>query len=197
MTTKTTKSTKESIKEAATKLFAKKGYSGMTLREIASEVGIKAPSVYAFFEGKDDIFLAVYKETLDGHLSIVESHFKSNQSTKVQLYSILKSAIDFQYQEDLKAKILVRLMTSPPEFIKEDIMKRFGSMELDEYKILSEIFRLGIEKGEIKDSDCHALALSFQCIMDGLFWQMHRHSEEEIYTRLDITFNQFWNGISQ
>ncbi|PEL14245.1 TetR/AcrR family transcriptional regulator [Bacillus sp. AFS017336] len=197
MTTKPIKSTKENIKEAATKLFAKKGYSGMTIREIANEVGIKPPSVYAFFEGKDDIFLAVYKDALNGHLSIVESQLKNTQSKKVQLYSILKSAIDFQYKEDLKAKIIVRLMTSPPEIIKEDIIKRFGSMELNEYKILSEIFRQGIENGEIKESDSHALALSFQCIMDGLFWQMHRHSEEEIYARLDITFNQFWNGIEK
>ncbi|MDQ0252796.1 AcrR family transcriptional regulator [Evansella vedderi] len=190
-------STKEKIMEAATKLFAEKGYLGMTMKEIANEVGIKPPSVYAFFDGKEDIFLAIYREALDGHLSTVESQFKSKPSAKSQLYSILKSAVDFQFQEELKTKILIRLMAFPPDFLKEDIAERFSFLEQNEYEIIYAIFDHGIENDEIKEADSHVLALSFQCLMDGLFWQMQRHTEEEVYKRLDMMFHQFWNGISK
>jgi AcrR family transcriptional regulator len=190
-------STKERIKESATKLFAEHGFSGMTIKEIANEVGIKPPSVYAFFKGKDDVFLAIYRDALDGHLLTVKSQFNKESSTKGQLFSILKSAVDFQFREDLKSKLLIRLMISPPDFLKEDITSRFDEMEKNEYKILYEIFKHGTEKGEIKALDCHELALSYQCLMDGVFWQMQRHDRNEIYKRLDVIFNQFWNGISE
>jgi AcrR family transcriptional regulator len=190
-------STKEKIKESATKLFAEHGYSGMTIKEIAKEVGIKPPSIYAFFKGKDDIFLAIYRDALEGHLLTVESQFNSGCSAKSQLYSILKSAVDFQFREDLKTKLLIRLMISPPDFLKEDISRRFDEMEQNEYKILCEIFKHGIDKGEVKALDCHELAISFQCLMDGVFWQMQRHNQEEIYKRLNVIFDQFWIGISQ
>jgi AcrR family transcriptional regulator len=189
-------STKERIKESATKLFAEHGFSGMTIKEIANEVGIKPPSVYAFFKGKDDVFLAIYRDALDGHLLTVKSQFNREFSAKGQLFSILKSAIDFQFREDLKSKLLIRLMISPPDFLKEDITSRFDEMEQNEYEILYEIFKHGIEKGEIKALECHELALSYQCLMDGVFWQMQRHDRDEIYKRLDVIFNQFWNGIS-
>ena len=53
-------STRQSIIQAATEIFAEKGYEGMKMKEIAQKVGIKAPSLYAFFESKEHIFLHIY-----------------------------------------------------------------------------------------------------------------------------------------
>ena len=48
-------STKERILDAALTLFAKNGYSGTSVEQIAEIVGIKAPSLYKHFKGKEDI----------------------------------------------------------------------------------------------------------------------------------------------
>jgi AcrR family transcriptional regulator len=189
--------TKERIKDAAAKLFAEHGYSGMTLKEIANEVGIKPPSVYAFFKGKDDVFLAIYRDAIEGHLLTVKSQFNGEKTARSQLYSIMKSAIDFQYREELKSKLLIRLMVSPPDFLREDISSRFDELEKEEYNILCTIFNHGIEGDEVKPLESHKLAVSFQCLMDGVFWQMQRHDREEVYERLDVIFNQFWESIAR
>ena len=52
-------STKEKIIQAATRLYADKGYKGMTMKAIADAVGIKAPSLYAFYENKKEILLNI------------------------------------------------------------------------------------------------------------------------------------------
>lgn len=189
-------STKEKIKEAAAKLYAEHGYLGMTMKEIANEVGIKPPSVYAFFQGKDDIFKSIYEDILDSHLSTVQMQLKKSKSVNEQLYAILKSAVDFQFTEDLNSKILIRLIIFPPDYLKEDIAKRFGIFEKSEYDLLYQLFEYGMETGEIKKADCSELAIAFQCLMDGIFWEMQRHNEKEMYKRLEILFKQFWNGIS-
>ncbi|MBR3071729.1 TetR/AcrR family transcriptional regulator [Fibrobacter sp.] len=48
-------STKEKILETALTLFAENGFDGTSMEQIAQNVGIKAPSLYKHFKGKEDI----------------------------------------------------------------------------------------------------------------------------------------------
>lgn len=48
-------STKEKILDAALTLFAENGYDGTSVEQIAGIVGIKAPSLYKHYKGKEDI----------------------------------------------------------------------------------------------------------------------------------------------
>lgn len=50
------RNTKEIILFESLKLFADKGYDGVTVRDIAAEVGIKQSSLYKHFSSKQDIF---------------------------------------------------------------------------------------------------------------------------------------------
>ena len=52
-------STKEKILDAALTLFAENGYNGTSVEQIAKAVGIKAPSLYKHFKGKEDILNAL------------------------------------------------------------------------------------------------------------------------------------------
>ena len=45
--------------EAAFKLFARQGFHGTSMRQIAEEAGLTVGSIYNHFPGKNDIFLAV------------------------------------------------------------------------------------------------------------------------------------------
>ncbi len=47
--------TKEKILEAALLKFSEKGYDGTSMEQIAKSVGIKAPSLYKHYKGKEDI----------------------------------------------------------------------------------------------------------------------------------------------
>ena len=52
-------STKEKILDAALTLFAENGYDGTSVEQIANVVGIKAPSLYKHYRGKEDILNAL------------------------------------------------------------------------------------------------------------------------------------------
>ncbi|MBQ1388886.1 MAG: TetR/AcrR family transcriptional regulator [Clostridia bacterium] len=51
--------TKEKILEEALTLFSKNGYDGTSVDQIAERVGIKAPSLYKHYKGKEDILNAI------------------------------------------------------------------------------------------------------------------------------------------
>ena len=52
-------STKDKILDAALTLFAENGYNGTSVEQITKAVGIKAPSLYKHFKGKEDILNAL------------------------------------------------------------------------------------------------------------------------------------------
>jgi AcrR family transcriptional regulator len=50
---------RETILEAARRLYAASDYAGVTMRAVAREVGCRSPSLYHYFESKDEIFRAL------------------------------------------------------------------------------------------------------------------------------------------
>jgi AcrR family transcriptional regulator len=58
--------------DAATTVVARRGFHAATVDEIAHEAGFSVGALYSNFDGKDDLFLAVF----DGHLSWYEERLK-------------------------------------------------------------------------------------------------------------------------
>ena len=56
---RTSRPTPDRILDAAEVCFARRGFDGTTLRDIAERVGIRIPSLYNHFDGKQSIYAAV------------------------------------------------------------------------------------------------------------------------------------------
>lgn len=69
-------STKDRIQEEALTLFSENGYDGTGVEQIAEKVGIKAPSLYKHFKGKEDILNAI----IDNAEVRYEEYFGSEQN---------------------------------------------------------------------------------------------------------------------
>ncbi len=59
--------------DAAARSFARQGYHGTSIRDIAAEVGVQPSSLYYFFRSKDDLFEAVYQKGMEEMQSSVEA----------------------------------------------------------------------------------------------------------------------------
>lgn len=190
-------STRDAIIKAATRLFAEKGYEGMTLQAIADQVGIKPPSVYAFFKNKADVLHAIYKELVQGHLQLTIGVLAAGEhaSLEAQLKNLVDAIIDFQYRNDTQAKIYIRFLLFPPKALREDIREPINTLYDQERDLFVQLFEAGIAKGEIRQADPLGLATLFLCLLDGLFWQMQRMEEAEFRRQLAVTWNQFWSAI--
>ena len=62
--------TKDRILDEALTLFAENGYDGTGVEQIAEKVGIKAPSLYKHFKGKEDIMNAL--------IDAAEEHYEAS-----------------------------------------------------------------------------------------------------------------------
>jgi AcrR family transcriptional regulator len=51
--------------DAAAKLFAERGYDGTSINELTAATGLAAGGLYHYFEGKDDLLIAICDELLE------------------------------------------------------------------------------------------------------------------------------------
>ncbi len=62
------------ILDAAEELFAERGYAGTTLRQIATRVGLRNPSLYNHFPSKESLYAAVLERGLRPVLEALSEH---------------------------------------------------------------------------------------------------------------------------
>ena len=71
--------TAERILEAAETLFAKRGYAGTTLRDVAAEVGLRNPSLYNHFPSKESLYAAVLERGISPMLEALSAFAESER----------------------------------------------------------------------------------------------------------------------
>jgi AcrR family transcriptional regulator len=59
------RTSKEEIQEKAMDLFLKRGYHGMSTRDLCDALGISRPTLYWYFKGKEDILFSLHKDRLE------------------------------------------------------------------------------------------------------------------------------------
>ena len=78
--------TAERILDAAEALFAERGYAGATLRDVASQVGLRTPSLYNHFPNKESLYAAVLERgispVLDVLSEVVEARDRSDRDVR-------------------------------------------------------------------------------------------------------------------
>lgn len=189
---------KETIKAVSIPLFARNGYEGTSLSQIAKKAGIKPPSIYAHFDGKEDLFLSVFEDVLWEDVQYVKQLLEKQTDLSVEekLYQILWGIFHFYLQNEEKAVFLKRVMLFPPSFLeKGELHKRFMASEQALSEILRSIFNEGMAKGIIRQHEVEDLIASFYCLVDGLFMQFYYYGKDEAERRLQKAWGIFWAGI--
>lgn len=79
------------ILEAATKVFAKKGYQYATIADIAREAGISTGLTYSYFENKLDVLLSIILQFLQQLQKANTERLSGIDSPKEKLYAILRN----------------------------------------------------------------------------------------------------------
>jgi AcrR family transcriptional regulator len=72
--------TRERVLDAARTVFARGGYHGASVEEIASEAGFSTGALYSNFEGKEDLFLVLMEREIEEHAREIRTAVASRDS---------------------------------------------------------------------------------------------------------------------
>ncbi|WP_339289240.1 TetR/AcrR family transcriptional regulator [Paenibacillus sp. FSL E2-0201] len=191
--------TRNKLKEVAMRLFGEKGYEGTALSEIAKEVGVKTPAIYAFFENKEDLFMTVFREAMQSYNTYIQELSEEQKvlSAQESLRGILSRQYEFYQKSPEASKIVLRYVVFPPVFLKETIEEAFLESDAMLTKIIEQFISKGMEEGVIRDQSVQLLVDAFLNLMDGLSMQYFYYTSKGIYERkLNHAFEMYWKGAS-
>jgi AcrR family transcriptional regulator len=168
-------STKQKIKDTALSLFAKKGYEGTTMNEIADIVGIKKPSLYAHFSGKEELFFAIYEQLAEEYTSFMDKLMAESEhmETQERLYFLFERYIAFYTEKPEIQSFWNQIVMFTPKAIHKKFFTHVKSYEEDLQQKMQDIFALGIKEGVIRSDSPAKMFWSYRILREGILnWML-------------------------
>ena len=114
-------STEEKIKQAAKKVFLKKGYAGTRTRDIAEEAGMNLALLNYYFRSKEKLFEEIMNEKLVTFFGNIIPHlYDASTSLSQKLDKIVNGYLDMLLENpDLPLFVLGEIRSHPEKFINK------------------------------------------------------------------------------
>ncbi|MGO5078227.1 TetR/AcrR family transcriptional regulator [Oscillospiraceae bacterium LCP25S3_E10] len=181
--------TKQKILDKSLELFSTQGYDSVSVGEIAKAVGIKAPSLYNHFPGKQAIFDAIVESTVaqyevdTGKIDIHVQNAKQDipvftEITEDALFEKVRQIFEYSLHNESISRF--RRMMTIEQFRSPELAalytRRYVERILDYH---AGIFRALIASGEIRSEDPDALAMMYVAPVLTLIGVCDRQPERE------------------
>ncbi len=145
----------EIIKEAAI-LFKERGYSAVTMRDLAKAMGIKAASLYNHIQSKQEILstiiISLAEEFTNGMNEIVKTRLDTIQK--------LERIIDLHIDVTLRNADGLAALNNDWMHLEEKNLQYFERMRIDYEENFKKIVRQGVELKEIKPYNIEIMVFS-------------------------------------
>lgn len=185
--------TKDKIFDTALDLFSKKGYDSVSVRTIASEVGIKESSIYNHYSSKKDILMSI--------LNYFEEYFKGNPLDDESIRKLLEENPEEFYhqgsemfkQQIFEEKILKIMKLIFVQMYQIDEVKEFFLREIlgGSTDFWSDVFEILIQKNVI-GSDCNPNKLAEMYFGFSMFklWEIFLKYDDFPKAEIEIMFDE-------
>ena len=200
--------TKQRILLEALRLFSKRGYDAISVEQIASAVGIKAPSLYKHYKSKKDIFDAIFEDTAKRYeefiqtISIPVTDSKQDvvvfeNITAEDLVQKVKSLIEYSLHDEYTSKF--RKMMTIEQFRSPELSKLYSDRYVNQIQNYhTDLFTKMIEAGVLKKEDPCILAMVYDAPILVMLSECDRHpeKEEECIKKLEDHVRLFYRTYS-
>lgn len=151
------------LQEAALKRFAEQGFSGTALAQIAADVGIKPPSIYAHFKSKEDLFLSLVGPTIEEELCYARNALSVPGGGQKMLADFLRN-IENRFESAPVMLFLLHMAYLPPQQMADRVAEPVSDYMNGLEKIITQVFKT-MKPGRLKED---MLAAAYLGIVDSL-----------------------------
>ena len=168
------KEKKALIIEAAAQVFARRGFSGTPMADIAVEAGIGKGTLYEYFNSKEDLFFAVFEwfvQATEAEAKVSISALGGSASERLDALSdSLMSS--WAQMEDMYSLVMEFWSASASSKMRERFKQAFKNGYSDFRQIVSALIREGIQGGEFRpEVDAESVAAALVGTWDALLLQ--------------------------
>jgi TetR/AcrR family fatty acid metabolism transcriptional regulator len=137
----------QKIIQAATKVFAKKGFYNAKVADVAKEAQVADGTIYLYFKNKDDLLISILEASMDTFVAAVVESMEGVQDPVEKLKRFIALHLDLVRQHQDTAQVLQIELRQSSKFMKE-----YAATKFREYlSLISGILEDGKKSGVFKE----------------------------------------------
>ncbi len=146
------------IIQAATRLFARKGYGSTSVREVVEAAGVTKPTLYYYFANKEALFLEIVNTHIDGLGQLVRAVVDSDGTVRERLQHFATLYTHGAAENKDAVRLLMTLKHDSLDQPAVDLM----SMHQQSIQQFGVLLQQGVEAGELRaDIDIPISVMAF------------------------------------
>jgi AcrR family transcriptional regulator len=173
---------REEIKQAALKVFAKKGMKGTKMSLIATEAGVSVGLAYRYFKSKEELFQILVQELLEHASEELDAVPFLSGTPLEQIQALTQSMLHEESRYAFMFIHQVRKAEAVPEIVAQ-LLEQYSTSDF--YDKLVSIFVKGQEMKQFRDGDAKQLLAWYFFVIDSLLAQ---EQGDEVYGMPRIDF---------
>ncbi len=159
--------TEAAIREAAVNLIARHGFDAVTMRQLASEVGVQAAALYRYFPTKEDLLHRLMHDHMHDLIAAWNASCPPSPEPLARLMAYVANHIRFHIERRHSTHVSNLELRSLNHAHLSQILKMRGAYE----KELRQILRDGAETGDFMIDDVVLTAMAIiQMITGVIVW---------------------------
>jgi len=190
---------KSRIVEAAARVFARRGFFGTVMSEIATEAGMGKGTLYQYFDSKEELFFAVFewlvqKSGAQAKVSAAALGGSASDRLKALSDSLMALWVD---QTDFFSLVMEFWSASASSQMRERFKSALSEAYSDFRRIVSALIREGMERGEFRtDVDIESVAAALVGTWDALLLQAWFDQDFDPLTKAGNFLNVVLKGLA-
>lgn len=192
-------STRDKAKRAALGLFARKGYEGTTMKEVADAVGIRKASLYAHFASKEDLFFAIYEDLAGEYVALTDRIMKTaaGLDTEGKLRHMFEEYIVYYARNPEIQAFWNQIILFAPPAICERFLAHAAQYDAIVAQWIVDAIQEGMNAGQIPEGDPGRAAFAYRAFREGLLNGMIFCPAKGREDNLKSMWSYMWMGIKE
>ncbi len=171
--------TKIKIFESAAKLFAEKGYNGVSMREISAKSGVSKPTIYYYFESKEEIYKTLIRFGLRYGLDRSKEIIELDIPAKDKLIKLIQNRFRISYQHPEFSKFFMIVFDTLERL---PFLDEFEKLADEHRNMLIKLIEEGVNSGEFGAGANPQMAVHIVGAVVGYFVREQLKTKKKILT---------------
>ena len=176
---------RKTILRAAIDVFARKGYHGCRIADVAREAGVAYGPVYHYFHNKDELLRSVFEVSWGGFLARMRAVAEQPAPLAEKVRGIARVAFEAYRHDPRGVKVVILEIARSPAGARVDRNSAFA----DVVQLSERMFRAAQESGELRDEldprVCAALLFgAIEMGLTALVVGVFNHKDDAVVERL-------------
>jgi len=187
---------RQEILDAATRLFAAKGYHGTAMSEIAKEAEFSTGSLYNFFKNKEELYFTLLREKIEALQEELVAVYGIEGKVEDKLRRFVEITLSYFERERYFFRIFMErrseFQISMKGEFSEVIFQKYEEYLGNMVKLMEE----GVSEGAFKALDPVELALIFLGVLNTfIFVSVNTEADYQLKDKGETILEIFFNGI--